>query len=140
MRFRPAPIALFVALALALALALVLPTLGGGTTVRIERPAVRFTLDEYSISPQRVSMRPGRIKLIMDNRGELFHNLRVETIPDELQERGKLLGGTSTAQPGEKVTAKLKLKPGTYRILCTLANHESLGMYGTLVVEGEPLR
>lgn len=140
MRFRPATIGLFVALALALALALGLPSLGGGTTVRIERPAVRFILDEYSISPQRVSVRPGRIKLIVDNRGKLFHNLRVETVPDELQERGELLGGTSTAQPGEKVTAKLELERGTYRILCTLANHESLGMYGTLVVEGEPLK
>ena len=140
MRFRPALIGLFVALGLVLALALGLPSLGGGTTVRIERPAVRFTLDEYSISPQRVSVRPGRIKLIADNRGKLFHNLRVETIPDDLQERGELLGGTRTAQPGEKMTAKVKLKPGTYRILCTLANHESLGMYGTLFVEGEPLR
>lgn len=140
MRFRPAMIGLLVALALALALALGLPTLGGEAAVRVERPAVRFTLDEYTVSPQRVSVRPGRIKLIVHNRGELFHNLRVETVPDELQERGELLGGTRSAQAGERVTAKLELKPGTYRILCTVANHESLGMYGTLVVEGEPLR
>jgi len=137
MRLRPATIGLLVVLALALAAALGLPTLGGGAPVRVERPAVRFTLDEYRVAPQRVSVPPGRIKLIVDNRGKLFHNLRVETIPDGLQERGELLGGTRTAQAGEKVTAKLTLKRGTYRILCTVANHESLGMYGTLIVEGE---
>jgi len=140
MRLRPATIGLLVALALALALALGLPALGGGEPVRVERPAVRFALDEYTISPQRVSVRPGLVKLIAENRGQLFHNLRVETVPDGAEEAGEILGGTRSAQPGEKVTAKIRLKRGTYRILCTVANHESLGEYGTLVVEGEPLR
>ena len=46
------------------------------------------------------------------------------------------LGQTPTAQPGTTVTAVVDLKPGTYLMRCTLANHDDLGMTGTLVVRG----
>ena len=39
-------------------------------------------------------------------------------------------------QPGETAPAiKIALQPGTYRLVCTIANHDDLGQYGTLVVK-----
>jgi uncharacterized cupredoxin-like copper-binding protein len=40
----------------------------------------------------------------------------------------------TTIEPGESKTRSFKLKRGTYTMYCVLANHEELGMYGTLVV------
>jgi hypothetical protein len=31
----------------------------------------------------------------------------------------------------------VRLNPGTYRMRCSLANHDDLGMYGTLLVRGK---
>ena len=43
-------------------------------------------------------------------------------------------------QAGESAEPiKVVLTPGTYRLVCTIANHDDLGQYGELVVEGPPL-
>ena len=48
-------------------------------------------------------------------------------------------GGTRTAQPGETVTTTFpQLEPGTYRLACTIANHDDLGQYGKLIVQEPP--
>ena len=39
-----------------------------------------------------------------------------------------------TAHPGETVVARAVLRPGRYRLVCTLANHDNLGQYGVLIV------
>ena len=40
-------------------------------------------------------------------------------------------------QPGERAEAiKVTLLPGEYRLVCTIANHDDLGQYGTLKVQG----
>jgi len=48
----------------------------------------------------------------------------------------RVLGSTPTAQPRETVrTARaIRLAPGRYRLACTIANHDTLGQYGTLIV------
>lgn len=139
MRPRRSMLALLVGMAVALMTALILPGLGGREQVRSERPQVEFVADEYSITPSNLSVRPGRIKLVMRNQGRLTHNVRVQRIPDD-EERGKVLGGTPTAQPGQRVERKLRLERGVYRLTCTIGNHDDLGSHGTLVVEGEPLQ
>ena len=43
-----------------------------------------------------------------------------------------------TMQPGETgEPIKVTLTPGTYRLVCTIANHDDLGQYGTLVRCGD---
>jgi hypothetical protein len=34
------------------------------------------------------------------------------------------------------VTVGVTLKPGKYRLICTIANHDNLGQYGELKVGG----
>jgi plastocyanin len=102
--------------------------------VREREPVVRVTLDEYAITPQAISVPSGRVELVARNVGRLTHNLRVEAPPKDPDDRPKPLGTTPTAQPGATVRTTVTLKAGTYRLRCTLANHDDLGMYGKLVV------
>jgi plastocyanin len=123
-----------VALALACA---ALGACGGQDPVTIETRTLQVKLDEYRIMPQNANVRPGVLRIQATNVGRLTHNLKVvrlnrsdrELPPDEL-------GGTPTAQPGDTVTFTFRhLKPGTYRMVCTISNHDDLGQYGDLVVE-----
>jgi hypothetical protein len=41
---------------------------------------------------------------------------------------------TPTAHAGDTVTGDAYLQPGTYRLTCTIGNHDNLGQYGRLVV------
>lgn len=125
-----APIALVVLLAAALG------GCGGEGTARIERPALRLVLDEYRITPQDVSVRPGRLKFIVRNAGRLTHNLVVQIPPRKRNAPYLEIGRVDTAQPGESPNPiKLNLERGTYRMVCTIGNHDDLGQYGTLTVE-----
>jgi uncharacterized cupredoxin-like copper-binding protein len=118
-----------------LAAAIVLPTgCSDDDPVREDQPVVRVTLDEYAITPQDVSVPSGEVELVARNIGRLTHNLQIEIPPEDPDEQTETLGDTPTAQPGTTVTARVDLKPGTYLMRCSLANHDDLGMTGTLVV------
>jgi uncharacterized cupredoxin-like copper-binding protein len=78
-------------------------------------------------------VRSGRVELVARNVGRLTHNLRVEVPPGDPEEQTEPLATTPTAQPGETVRVTVSLKPGTYRMRCSLANHDDLGMYGTVL-------
>jgi len=128
----PARRALFGAL---LAAAIVLATgCSDDAPVREEEPVVRVTLDEYAITPQDVSVPSGRVELVARNIGRLTHNLQIEVPPKDPDAQTETLGETPTAQPGTTVDATVDLKPGTYLMRCSLANHDDLGMTGTLIV------
>jgi len=95
---------------------------------------LQVKLTEYRVTPQRVDMKAGRdglARLTVEavNDGEIPHDLAVG--------RGGfvVIGRTTTIKPGQTARAKgFALPPGTYRIFCTVSNHDVLGQYGFLVV------
>jgi plastocyanin len=102
----------------------------GGSGAAVKESSGRFavTLDDYLIRPQKLRVPGGRdLTVTVTNRGRLGHTFRI---------RGKSRNvlAFTTLQPGESKTRTFKLKRGTYTMYCVLANHEELGMYGTLVV------
>jgi plastocyanin len=101
---------------------------GSGAAVREPSGTFNVTLDDYLIRPQSIHVPSGKLTLTVTNRGRLGHTLRVRTKTDR-----NVLAFT-TIQPGESKTRSFKLSRGTYTMYCVLANHEELGMYGTLVV------
>jgi len=124
------------------AAALALGGCGEGDLLRTERPIMRITLDEYRIVPQNISVRPGRIKVVVRNTGRLTHNLVIQRPPLEVGDKPEEILGArvKSMQPGEGAQPiKVTLAPGSYRLVCTIANHDDLGQYGELVVEGAPL-
>lgn len=84
---------------------------------------------EYAIAIYRPRVRPGRLKLNVRNLGEDVHDLVVKRA-------GKRVGGLATiVKPGSTATLRLNLRtPGRYLLVCTVADHERLGMRATLIV------
>jgi plastocyanin len=100
---------------------------GSGATVRERSSAFAVTLDDYLIRPQTISAPRGEVTITVTNRGRLGHTFRI---------RGKTKNvlAITTLEPGESKTETRKLAKGSYTMYCVLANHEELGMHGTLVV------
>lgn len=93
-------------------------------------------LDEYRIEPQRITVRAGRVTIVARNVGRLTHNVAIvpyDRAPVGARERR--YARSATAHPGQTVSARAVLRPGRYRLVCTLANHDDLGQWGELEVE-----
>jgi plastocyanin len=107
---------------------------GGSETVVDHDRVLRLTLDEYRIEPARIEVQPGRLHIVARNAGRLTHNVVVERTRDSEDSSPQVLERTDTAHPGQTVSRSVTLAPGTYRLVCTIANHENLGQYATLYV------
>ena len=66
--------------------------------------------------------------MTVTNRGRLGH---YAPDPRRHQERPRL---QRSIRPGESKTREFSPGPGTYTMYCVLANHEELGLHGTLTV------
>lgn len=116
--------------ALALVVAAALPAAGcedDAPAVRVRDGRVAVTLDDFSITPQRIRARPGRVEFRTVNRGAIGHTLRVMRGEREVVAVKTMLPGASGSGAGS-------LERGEYDLVCILGNHEELGMYGTLTV------
>jgi plastocyanin len=117
----------------------VLPAAGCGDDVAYTRAPDRrvdVRLDEYRVLPERIEVRAGRIAFVARNTGRLTHNLAVVQFERPLgDEQEKDYGKpTKTLFPGETGETTVDLKPGKYRLVCTIANHDNLGQYAELKV------
>jgi plastocyanin len=120
--------------ALTLALcALLLAACGGdeeaGRTVTAPANSeLRVVGDEYSFDPETIVLKgAGTLTLTLRNEGSLAHNLRLFRGEEDV-------GGTPTFSGGRAETTRLNLEHGSYELICTVGDHEELGMKGTLRV------
>jgi uncharacterized cupredoxin-like copper-binding protein len=96
---------------------------------------VALRLDEYRVLPTRLTVPAGRIRIVARNVGRLTHNAAVVQFERPLgEDEDRQYARTKTAHPGDVVSTTVTLKPGKYRIVCTIANHDNLGQYGELKV------
>ena len=112
---------------------------GGGpsndtVTVGHNQP-IAFGADEYAFEPKKVvvnagTAKPSVVRFVLRNNGSLAHDLHI-------QKDGQDLGGTPIFAPGKVESGQATLGPGTYEFICTVGDHASLGMKGTLVVTTE---
>ena len=116
-------------------LALPLAGCGASKPQPVLNQTIGIRVSEYRLEPHYVSARPGELRLIVRNKGILTHNVAVETIPKDPTDNAKLLARTATVHPGERAETSFTLGPGRYRLVCTIANHGYLGMFGTLVIK-----
>jgi plastocyanin len=84
---------------------------------------------EFAIAVYRPRVHRGTVKLNVRNLGEDVHDLVVTR-------RGRRVGAlAAVVKPGGTATLRLDLeKSGTYRLICTVADHEARGMRATLRV------
>jgi uncharacterized cupredoxin-like copper-binding protein len=109
---------------------------GGPSYTHDRDGALQINLDEYRIRPENFEVPAGRIRLAVTNTGRLTHNLAIEAFAHETGEEAKQYGRTDTLHPGEHGSEQkpITLKPGKYRLTCTIGNHDDLGQYGELKV------
>ena len=88
---------------------------------------IEVIADEYSFDPETLVAQAGELTISLKNEGALAHNLRVFR-------GGEEIGGTPTFQGGETRTGAVTLEAGDYELICTVGNHEQLGMTGKLEV------
>jgi plastocyanin len=88
---------------------------------------VEIVLDDFLIRPQNIRAQAGRLTFAVTNQGRLGHNFRLRDGAREVVE-------VTTLLPGESATRTATLRPGSYKMVCTVANHEQLRMTGRLVV------
>jgi plastocyanin len=87
--------------------------------------------DEYSFTLSRPGVAPGDVVVELNNQGEDPHNLNLRREGGEEEPLA-----VSEAGPLEHRTARFALSAGTWRLWCSLPEHDERGMNATLVVEG----
>jgi plastocyanin len=123
----------------AVAAALAVAACGDDTPyTRFSDHRVAVRLDEYRIVPERIEVRAGRITFVARNMGRLTHNLAVVQFERPKSGEQELQYGdrTKTLFPRQTGSTSVTLKPGKYRLVCTIANHDNLGQYAELKVVG----
>lgn len=91
--------------------------------------AVGVAQREFRIAVYRSSVRPGTVRFNVRNYGEDAHNFVVRG------PRGFRTVATPEIRSGDRTTLTANLRrPGTYRLLCTTADHLARGMRATLRV------
>ncbi len=92
---------------------------------------VQMRADEYRFDPGRIVVRgagrAARLRIVLANRGTLAHNIHV-------REAGRDIAATRSFRPGGERAVGVALRPGSYGYVCTVGDHEELGMTGALEV------
>jgi plastocyanin len=95
------------------------PAKGGGNVQVAEK--------EYSIAlAGGTDLEPGSYKFAVSNVGKIQHDLAVENGGEKK---------TPLIDPGKKTTLAVDLKPGKYKLYCTVPGHEQLGMKAEVTVK-----
>jgi len=120
----------FVALGLAV-LGLILGGLAlsnksSAATGKLVKTVVDVTLEEFSIQPAHIVVKPGAVSLRVTNTGNLDHNFEVTG-----------LGTLPALHAGETKTLELPVvSAGTYAVICTIPGHAASGMKAMLMSAG----
>jgi plastocyanin len=85
----------------------------------------------FGFTLTRPQVRAGKVTVELDNGGEDPHNLNLQR---QGSEEEPVLSLANTL-PSEQRAATFELPAGTYRLWCSLPEHDEKGMHTTLVVE-----
>ena len=132
---RPGPVLLALTAA---AVATVLPTQALARRHRIHLPPVdlphALTVDEkeWAVQPSKTLVGTGTVTINAYNRGQDNHNFVITDAAGNVA--GKIL-----LIPGQSATVTANLRPGTYRLFCSLyagtpESHYARGMHTTITV------
>lgn len=83
---------------------------------------------EFHLTLSRPSVKSGVVEIELQNDGQDPHDLRVRRV-----------GGTHTFSvplvgPGHRRTIAIRMRPGSYKLWCSVADHQALGMQALLRV------
>jgi hypothetical protein len=86
---------------------------------------------EFKLTLSRSSVKPGRVIIQLQNRGEDDHDLRLQRITSRTDVP---VARWAVTKPGDVSSLTVRLSRGHYRLWCSLPGHRELGMRATLRV------
>jgi plastocyanin len=86
------------------------------------------TAKEFSFALSRTTLKRGPAIVELDNFGQDVHDLRLRRVG------GTRTYGTGVTKPGHRAELDVTLRPGVYRLWCSIADHRARGMYATFRV------
>ena len=105
-----------------------LAAIAPGAAAEARTTNVGVGLREFRLAPFRDVVPTGYVRFYITNHGEDGHNLVV-------MRRGRVYGRTPEIRSREERTLRVRLRrPGRYRLVCTIGDHESRGMTARLTV------
>jgi plastocyanin len=105
------------------------PVPGEGSTPPPSLPEVQVSAVEYHFTLSRTTVPAGKVILEFVNDGQDEHNLNA------LGSSGPPAATFPNAKPKAVARQTVELRPGSYTLFCSLAEHEQKGMKATLTVE-----
>jgi len=90
---------------------------------------LQVSADEFSLALSRATLRSGPAIVELVNYGEDDHDLALRRVA-----RGAKTYRIGIVHPGKTGDLEARLRPGSYRLWCTLAGHRARGMAATLRV------
>jgi hypothetical protein len=83
---------------------------------------------EFHLTLSRPAVKAGVVEIELQNVGEDPHDLRIRRV-----------GGSHTftvplVDPGKRRTIAIRMRPGSYRLWCSVADHRAVGMQALLRV------
>ena len=96
----------------------------------------QVSLGEWAIGLEARAVRPGPITIVVANRGKLEHGLELERIRGE-NEDSEDDHETEDLAPGRTGRITVNLRPGVYRLECSVSNHDERGMTIRLEVRAD---
>ena len=106
--------------------ALALAALAGALTLQSPPARLGVSATEFHLVLSRGSVKAGRVLIELDNNGEDAHDLRLRRIG------GYRIYAFPLTKPGGRYTLDLRLRPGRYRLWCSVADHAQRGMQAVL--------
>ena len=114
------------------------------TAVAAANGALTLRAFEWGFEPETIVLQRGEeVRIVLDNDGEILHNLKIDGLEAELIESrstGPLTGdedqlfvGADDGQQGTLIF--VPQQSGEFTFYCTLERHRQLGMEGTVIVE-----
>lgn len=128
---RTVPSVLALALAASAALGSSAPAGAGSPahqTARAASARLQVTQVEYRLSLSSAAVKAGNVDLVQSDRGKERHDLRLRNESSGTEIKGRLL------RPGTRWEGTVYLKPGRYKLWCTLPEHAKHGMRTSLTV------
>jgi hypothetical protein len=86
------------------------------------------TAKEFRFSLSRTALQRGPALIELDNLGEDVHDLRLRRIG------GARTYGLPETKPGGRSVLDVRLRPGRYRLWCSIADHRKRGMFASFRV------
>ena len=86
------------------------------------------TAKEFRFSLSRTALKRGPAVIELDNFGQDVHDLRLRRIG------GTRTYGLPATRPGGRTELDVTLRPGIYRLWCSIADHRKRGMFASFRV------